>query len=349
MVIRIAILGDNTKLVALSKLTPMDGTISICTQREPDFFSLLRKKGSPLVLVAEDNNEIIGCISIVKEEMMLADKATSMYYICDLKVHPDYRQKKIGTLLCEAMHDYLLKTDADLVFCTVADGNEKVMPLVFGKAGIEGGINAGLFHILQLLPKKKFSSVDGTIVNKFCNGEYMLNFYTKFSERYIFHPLIRPENYEECVHFAAMKNNTPVSIISLFDPKHLKQYVLVNIPWYYKILAFLLKMAKPLIHTPYLPHKGEQLRILYVKDYAYTPGAEEAFFSLLDFARKYAYENKYSFLSVSFHETNKLRERLRNTMAFPFKSHVIISSLKNNLALVEKMASKNAFLDYSLI
>lgn len=349
MVIRIAIPGDNTKLVVLSKMTPMDGTISICTRREPDFFSLLRKKGSPLVLVAEENNEIIGCISIVREEMILMGRPTSMFYICDLKVHPDYRKKKVGTLLCHAMHDYLLKTGADLVFCTVAEGNEKVMPLVFGKAGIEGGINAGPFHILQLLPKKKFNPGGGMSIKKISYDEYMLNFYTKFSERYIFYPAKRPENFEGCVHYASMKNNKPVSIISLFDPGQLKQYVLVNIPWYYTFLAFLLRMAKPLIHIPKLPHKGEQLRILYVKDFAYTPGEEESFFSLLEFARNYAYENEYSFLSVSFHEADTLRQRLKNTMAFPFKSNVIISSLKKNPALVEKMAFKNAFLDYSLI
>ena len=78
MAIRIAIPGDNKKLVALSKLTPMDGNISICIQRDPDFFSLLKKKGCPQVFIAEENNEIIGCISIVQEEMVIMNRPISL-------------------------------------------------------------------------------------------------------------------------------------------------------------------------------------------------------------------------------------------------------------------------------
>ena len=154
MVIRAANTDDNNKLVQLASLTPMRGTISICIQRKPDFFSLLNKKGEPHVIVAEEDNMIVGCVSIVQEEMVLLNQPTSFHYLCDLKVHPGYRSKKIGTKLSKAMHAYLLETGSDLLFSTVADGNQHVMPLFNGKAGIKEVKTVGKFYILQLIPQK---------------------------------------------------------------------------------------------------------------------------------------------------------------------------------------------------
>lgn len=135
MTIRTACFIDNDKLVELARLTPMQGTISICIERQPDFFSLLYRKGQPHVLVAEEDNMIVGCVSIVKLEMVLLDRPTTFHYLCDLKVHPKYRSKKVATQLCKAMHEYLIEIGSDLLFSTFADGNQKVIPIMNGKSG----------------------------------------------------------------------------------------------------------------------------------------------------------------------------------------------------------------------
>ncbi len=113
MLIRAANPEDNNKLVELASPTPMRGTISICIQRKPDFFSLLNKKGKPHVIVAEEDDMIVGCVSIVQEEMVLLNQPTSFHYLCDLKVHPEYRSKKIGTKLSKAMCFYFIITISD--------------------------------------------------------------------------------------------------------------------------------------------------------------------------------------------------------------------------------------------
>jgi hypothetical protein len=58
-------------------------------------------------------------------------------------------------MMCEQMHNYLLEKDADILVSIVADGNYKVMPLMYGKAGISGGRSLGKITIYQFLPAHK--------------------------------------------------------------------------------------------------------------------------------------------------------------------------------------------------
>jgi GNAT superfamily N-acetyltransferase len=317
--------------------------------RDPDFFSLLHKKGTAEVLVAEEQGSIVGCISIVREDMVLMGKPVSVHYACDLKVHPHHRGKKVGTQLIYAMKEYFEMEDADLVFCTVAEGNSKVTPLVFGKGGIAGGMSLGLFHVLQLVPKRSFVPLPDLVFHPPDDEHTMLQFYRDFSKRYSLSPFLDAAKLSGSTHFAASKYDQPVAMISLSDPADLKQYVLIDFPWHYQVATKVLTMAKPLLHTPYMPKKGEAIRILYVKAFAYLPDHENEFLSLIEYAMQYAYRLNYSFLSIALHETDPLREKLKKFTSFPFRSHVFFSSLKSNFSLLEKIVSTNLNLDYSLI
>lgn len=349
MNLRVAISADNQQLVALSDLTPMDGTISVCIKRSPDFFSLLYRIGEPHVIVAEENGVIIGCVSIVKEDMMLMNKPTTFYYLCDLKVHPDHRNKKVGTHLSEAMHAYLLQQDADLLFSTVANENQKVMPLFNGKAGIENVTSAGKFYILQLVPNKNFKANANYTIVPYNDEEKVVQMHKQFASGYALHPVVIKENYKGCIHFTALKNKEPVALVSLFDPMPLKQNVLISIPWYFKIVVNFLRFAKPVLHTPYMPHTNEAIRILYVKDFSYMPGHEDALITLIEFANQYAHKKDYSFLSITFHEKDGLRARLRKFRSFPFIAFGMICSLKNNMEVINKVKEGNISKDFSLV
>jgi GNAT superfamily N-acetyltransferase len=349
MKVRSALPDDNEQLVALTRLTPMHADITICIQRDPDFFSLLKKKGNSEVLVAEEQGRIIGCVSIVKQEMVFSDKSIPVHYLCDLKVHPDHRGKKLGTMLCHAMKDHLISCNADLVFCTVADGNQKVMPIVFGKGGIQGGIDMGLFYVLQMVPKKTYLSTNGIQCEPFTDITQIHDFYRQFNKRYSLSQALVADLFSGCYHFRAVKNGETVAMISLFDPISMKQNVLLDFPWYYQVVFKFLSVARPVLKTPYLPKKGEAIRILYVKAFGYLPDSENSFLSILDYTLKHAYLQNYSFLSIALHEHDPVRTKLKNYTSFPFKSKLFFSSLKNNFSLLETTMSKNMSIDYSLI
>src|SRR5215831_6381889 len=135
--IRDAVPEDSDKLIELISLTPMNGVIGLKIDRKPDFFRLLHLSQSFIVLVAEDNTQqIIGCFAATKDEMCIEGKSSLVYYLRDLKVHPDHKGSMIAYHLVKKMHGRLLKEGADILCCTMSSGNEAVEPFFTGRAGI---------------------------------------------------------------------------------------------------------------------------------------------------------------------------------------------------------------------
>jgi hypothetical protein len=128
VLIREALSTDNSGLLQLTSLTPMKGRISLRIDSNPDFFSLLSKRGQSEVFVAEKNGTLVGCFSVSNIETLVSGNHEIVYYLADLKIHPSYGGIILLRLL-NKMADYILQNHADLLFCTAAYGNEKVIPL----------------------------------------------------------------------------------------------------------------------------------------------------------------------------------------------------------------------------
>ncbi len=64
MIIRDARQSDNKALLKLTALTSMQGDIGLRIKRSPDFFALINDRGPFIILVAEQDNEILGCIAV---------------------------------------------------------------------------------------------------------------------------------------------------------------------------------------------------------------------------------------------------------------------------------------------
>lgn len=103
MIIRNATVHDNDKLIELTSLTPMAGAISLRIDRKPDFFLLLKKRGEYKVIVAEKRHKIIGSISCSTQPTIVCNKEHLVYYIRDLKVHPDFTGTRLAYRLVKAM------------------------------------------------------------------------------------------------------------------------------------------------------------------------------------------------------------------------------------------------------
>ena len=115
MNIREATASDNEGLLNLTAATSMEARISIRIDRQPDFFSLIRQRGKYKVFVAEEGNRIIGSFSAVMERMIINSIPEPCCYICDLKVHPEYRGGSVALRLLKTMRDFLIDSGADHV------------------------------------------------------------------------------------------------------------------------------------------------------------------------------------------------------------------------------------------
>src|SRR5512136_1748758 len=106
---------DNAGLLALTAVAPMGGAIAVRSDRSPDFFRLLERRGPSRVLVAEEGGTIVGSLSANRVPAYVEGVPEDIHYVGDLKVHPDLRGSGIAAGLLKAMEEDLRAAGADLV------------------------------------------------------------------------------------------------------------------------------------------------------------------------------------------------------------------------------------------
>ena len=144
--------ADNEGLLSLTRITPMDGAISLRIDREPDFFALLRLRGKSKVFVAARGRQIIGCISVALRTAYISGVPETIAYIGDMKVHPSFTGSRVAARLIKALEADMRVAGIDTGFCVAADGNHRVMPLLEGRLGMPRWVPLGRFLVSGLVP-----------------------------------------------------------------------------------------------------------------------------------------------------------------------------------------------------
>lgn len=344
MRIRHALPTDSAALIALTALTPMQGTISLRIDRKPDFFELLKHRGEAIVLVAEDNaGHIVGSFSAAKQFFYLNGDPVPVYYLGDLKVHPAHARSFLAYRLVKEMHRQLCLAGADLLVCTAAEGNDSVFSFFEGRAGIPPFRKINTFHVYQLMPRK--GAFSGAVQS--CNEDVHL-FFQDFCQRFHFYPIMQSHEAEKILW--AKGGAELLAAISLFDPGSIKQNVVMGYPFSLQLAIGLLRQLKRLFPLPPLPVKGEALRLLYVKQFGFLPGSKDVFLQLLQQARAYAFAKQYHFVTMAVDERDdELRSLVKPLSRFSFRSISLVTSLSGNQNLLTNVCSGIAYEDYSLV
>ncbi len=144
--------ADNEGLLALTRITPMAGAISLRIDRDPDFFALLRLRGKSKVFIAAQGRQIIASISGTVRTAYVSGISETIAYIGDMKVHPTFSGSLVALRLIRALESDLRLAGIDVCFCVAADGNHHVMPLLEGRLGTPRWTPLGRFLINGLVP-----------------------------------------------------------------------------------------------------------------------------------------------------------------------------------------------------
>ena len=347
--IREANRADNQALLELTALTPMEGRISLRIDRFPDFFSLLGLRGESKVLVAEKNRRIIAAIAASCQEVYVNNKEETVHYIADLRVHPEYHRKGIGARLAIEILHRIRKEGHDLVFCTAAEGNDQISSFFQGRL-LPKGFFTGKFLVYQIIPtrfgKKRFS---GEIRRHLPGANTFSEYYNRFTRRYQLGLVYREADFSRTTNLVAIKKGRAVASISLLDTSDLKQNVVISMPLYLKALIFTSHFFSKFLPVLHLPKPGEPIRMLYIRAFAYEDGNEDALMELIREARKMAFREKYTFLSIGLHERDPLIPYLKKIPKITFVSNGILGSLQGNEGRIEGMMDGVFFEDYSLV
>jgi hypothetical protein len=137
--VRDATEADNGVLVALAEACPMRGDITMCVDRAPDFFALVRLEGERWrVGIAEQASRVIGCVAASERHAYVNGAATRTAYVGDLKVHPAHR----GGFAADALEEFSREAcrgyvgHDGLVMATVLGGNRAMERRAGGPRGL---------------------------------------------------------------------------------------------------------------------------------------------------------------------------------------------------------------------
>jgi ribosomal protein S18 acetylase RimI-like enzyme len=340
---------DNNQLLRLTSLAPMTGKISLRIDRNPDFFSLLNKRGTSKVLVAEDNGNIVGCFSASRTNMVINGNPERVFYLADLKIDPSYERKVLTARLLKKMEDYLRDSGADILFCTAALGNEKVKALFSGRADFPEFNCTGTFRVYQIIPLLRKIKLREYAISRIDINDEITGFYNEFYKRYQYSPIFTSDVSFGTSTFAAMNNNNLVASLTLEDMGSSKQNVLMRLPSALKIILSLLGLINRIMPLFNLPVIGEPVRILYIKAFAYKEGREDAFDALIRHAGHIAFLERYHYLAVGIHERDSSAKLFSKYAHFTFNSLGFVVSLENNDEKISKILNGVLYEDYSLV
>jgi GNAT superfamily N-acetyltransferase len=347
--IREATRNDNEGLLSLTAMTPMGGTISIRSDRYPDFFRLLDRRGPSHVLVAEENGAIVGSVSANRVMAYVGGHRQSVHYLGDLKIHPDFRKRGLAVALLKAMHRDLLAAGADLVMCTAAFGNKKVLPYFDGLQGLPRAVALGVFKVYHLLPSRRRREDGAYAVREVPEQPEMLRLYDDHFRNYQFGPVFGPGTLRNARHLAAHEDGGIQASLALVDVGDSRQNVIIRLPFITGRLVSILKAVRRFVPLADLPAINTPIRTLYIKALACRPGHEAALDRLIREARHMAFKDRYHFLAIGLHEADPLGSRLAKFPKFIFKSLGFVVGLQSGHDELVKLTKSVPYEDYSLV
>ena len=349
MRIRQAERSDNEGLLALTSLSPMKGRISIRIDRQPDFFRLLDMRGPSEVLVAEDRGSIVGCISAARVTVRVDGDPEPVYYLGDLRTHPEIRGAGLGVRLARAMHRRLLAAGADLVVWTAADGNRDVLPFFDGRGGLPKPLPLGTFVVRQMIPSHRPLEDSSYEILEEEETAELRCLYDEAYHAHQFGPCFSGVPPAGVQHWVARSGSEMMAAVSLADVGAAKQNVLIRLPLPLALVFAGVRFLRPVIPLPDLPRANSPVRLLYVKLLACRRGNLRALGLLIRKCRNIAYDERYHFLAVGLHTSDPLSRVIAPVPGFSFRSLGFVVALRRGPEALRALCSAVPYEDYSLV
>lgn len=357
--IRAATQSDNEALLALTRATPMTGTIALRIDRDPDFFSLLKLRGESRVCVAVRESEVVGCISAALRSSYVDGEPELTAYIGDMKVHPRYSGSRIAVRLIHAIEEYLGSAGVDLALTLVAAGNSQVMPLLAGRLGITPWASIGRFVAKELLPSP-FAGRSGRYRIDTARAEDapaiadLLDRYYRSRE---FGPRVTPDEIAAGIGAAGAEPFSKVLVarhgtriaatLAIVDTAAHKRNVLLGAPVLARTVLGLCRFVLAPFPGFCMPRVGEPVRVLTARHFACEEGHRGALRTLLHRGRLETFRQRCSFLVIGLHERDPLREIARGMPGFTFSSLAFAASFTRGR--LPSIAEGIPYEDYSLV
>jgi len=97
-----------------------------------DYFAFFAGMGEPLFHVALDDDRIVACAAGILRTLVIENKTVRAWYLCDLKIHPEFRGRQITTKLFKKnlFRNYIKCPRGYAISMNPASGKNRVVKLL---------------------------------------------------------------------------------------------------------------------------------------------------------------------------------------------------------------------------
>ncbi len=305
MQIRVATKRDNEALLDLSRRAPMDAKLVVNNDRTPDYFYIDELLGEePVIFVAEQDQKIIGTVGIVFRKVNFKGNPLSVAYIGGIKIENPSQNVLLTFRLMKYTMDYLMKTPIKFGFILVIGANRAMEALLSGRAGIPpfdlvSHYRAkNIFLLPSLYLRKKYKIRPAVQSDIPAMAELFRRFY---SDRELgpdwsidhLKALYRQKDFVLNNTWLALKNDTVIAAISLWDQSGFKNTVISHYGGEYALLK---KLISPL---NFVPAEGEPLLEMVIRHLAFEDQYMDAARDLLKWTIR-NYRKSYRFFRCGY-------------------------------------------------
>jgi N-acetylglutamate synthase-like GNAT family acetyltransferase len=326
--------GDNAALVALTTACPMRGELTMCIDRAPDFFTLVRLEGERWrVGVAEADGAVVGCVAASERSAYLNGTLTRTTYVGDLKVHPAHRGGGAADALAEFSREACRGYGGDnvLALVTVLGGNRSMERRATGPRALPTltrFASLDVHAIPFLWPRSE--SVAGLDVRSARDADLdeMGALWQRIAPSRQLAPAFDADQLRTWIaaapglaiddYLVAQRADGRITgFLALWDQRAIKQLRVLGYSPRLALARRAVNAMAPLVGAPRLPAVGSILRSLAVLHCCVAGDEPDVLRALLLHAYAMRRGSGYHFLTVALDQRDPLRLALRGLLAQP--------------------------------
>jgi hypothetical protein len=326
--------GDDAELRALLRDNPMNGSIEVTFEREPDFFAACAIRGSfHQVGVGRDleSGRIVGLGTRSIAEAFVNGRPASFGWLSDLRLQPGSRG---GTLVARG-YRFLRQLHGDgraELYGTVIfqDNQTALQTIAAARAGLPAYHDLGLIHCpgINLRRRKPTISANCEIVRgrrellrEIVDCLNRNNARKQFAPVHDVESFIQGHRWKDFLpsdFYVARRNNRVIGVVGRWDQSGFKQTRVIS---YGKHLRWMVPAAnaiESLVGAPSFPKPGQYVPFFYVSFIAIDQDDAGVFRALLRQAYNDAVGSSFRYAMVGLHECDPLLAAVKDYSLTPF-------------------------------
>jgi hypothetical protein len=333
--VEISIAGpeSDAELRALMSQIPLGHGIVVTLEREPSFLEACLVHGEAQVCVGRDceTGRLVGMGTRSIARAYVNDRETSLGYLADLRLLPEYRSGLLVARAYRFLHELHEDGRAHLYTTVIFSNNESALSTIAsGRAGLPRYHDLGVMHYPGInLTRRKPEVYSGLRIT--VGDESILPAIVaclnRNGARRQFAPVHTTEDF--CLggrwvglkaenFLVATRNGAVVAALAIWNQRPFKQTRILRYEGVYRWAAPCSTVLHRLFRTPRFPHPGEVVPYCYFSFLSVDDDDLQVCRALLRAAYNQGVSAGYLYAMISAHERDPLMQVIREYRSTPF-------------------------------